>query len=381
MYCYIYFLKQIIIKLFDIGFGYHPDISTPEQVLALHREGLGYANFMNGRMDITIIEHIDYEGEHTANGVRYRFFRAKKGFFHLYRQTIRFIKKEQPDILYVQGLLFPFQVIALRLLLGKKYKIIVQHHAELPFSGIKKIFQRFADKYINAYVFTALGNAEPWIMNRIIKEKNKIIELLEGSTDFVQQEKSAGRKNLDINGYPVLLWVGNLVSGKDPMTVLTGFNKYLQHNPGARLYMIYRKTELLSKVKAHIAAHELLQKAVLLVGEVNHEALEQWFSAADFYISGSHKEGSGFALIEAMACGCIPVVTAIPSFKKITNDGALGFLFEPGNTDDLYNALLKTSQTDIGKYSDQVSHYFKTTLTFDAIAKQLHEHCTNLMTK
>ena len=332
-------------------------------------------------MDITIIEHIDHEGEHTANGVRYRFFRAKKGFFHLYRQTIRFIKKEHPDILYVQGLVFPFQVIALRLFLGKKYKIIVQHHAELPFSGIKKLFQRIADNCIDSYIFTAMGNAAPWISNRIIKEKNKIVELLEGSTDFVQQEKSTSRKSLDINGDPVLLWVGNLVIGKDPLTVLTGFNKYLHHNPGARLYMIYRKTEILYKVKSYIAEHELLQKAVSLVGEVNHEALAQWFSAADFYISGSHKEGSGFALIEAMACGCIPVVTAIPSFKKITNDGAVGFLFEPGNADDLYNALLKIEETDIDEYSERVSDYFKAALTFDAIAEQLHEHCTNLMTK
>ena len=381
MYCYIYFLKQIIIKLFDIGFGYHPDISTPEQVIALHREGLGYANFMNGRMDITIIEHIDYEGEHTANGVCYRFFRAKKGFFHLYRQTIRFIKKEQPDILYVQGLLFPFQVIALRLLLGKKYKIIVQHHAELPFSGIKKIFQRFADKYINAYVFTALGNAEPWIMNRIIKDKNKIIELLEGSTDFVQQDKLACRKKLNINGDPVLLWVGNLIKRKDPLTVLQGFNKYVQQYPGARLYMIYLQEDLLPEIKNYIAENKNLKDSACLQGKVLHLDLPYWFSAADFFILGSRSEGSGYALLEAMACGCIPVVTTIPSFKKITNDGVLGFLFEPGNPDDLYNALLKTSQTDIDKYSDQVSHYFKTTLTFDAIAKQLHEHCTNLMIK
>ena len=39
------------------------------------------------------------------------------------------------------------------------------------------------------------------------------------------------------------------------------------------------------------------------------------YSAADLFVVGSHHQGSGYALMEACACGAVPVVTAIPTFR------------------------------------------------------------------
>ena len=61
-------------------------------------------------------------------------------------------------------------------------------------------------------------------------------------------------------------------------------------------------------------------------------------NAADLLVSGSHREGSGFALIEAMACGLPPVVTDIPSFRALTG-GAVGRLWRRGDATDLAAAL------------------------------------------
>ena len=350
-------------------------------MLTLHSEGLGYASFMNNRIDITIIEHINYEGELINNGVRYQFFKAKKGFFYLYRQTIRYIKKERPDILYVQGLVFPFQVILLRVFLGKKYTIVVQHHGGGPFSGIKKIFQRIADKCIDAYVFTAIGNVAPWKASGIIKKDARCFEILEGSTDFKQQDKLLSREKINISGDPLILWVGRLNKNKDPLTVLEGFKKYVQQVPGVRLYMIYQEDDLLDEIKKYIAEDKSLQDSVYLQGKVSHEELPYWFSAADLFVSGSHSEGSGYALLEAMACGCIPVVTAIPSFKKITIYGEYGYLFEPGNDESLYTALIKAGATDKEDLSKKITAHFAKELSFNSIAEKLYRLCIKLTAK
>src|SRR5262249_57697044 len=47
-------------------------------------------------------------------------------------------------------------------------------------------------------------------------------------------------------------------------------------------------------------------------------------SAADLFVLASRKEGSGYALLEAMACGAVPVVTDIPAHRALLGGGTLG---------------------------------------------------------
>ncbi|MFM8950426.1 MAG: glycosyltransferase, partial [Bacteroidota bacterium] len=45
------------------------------------------------------------------------------------------------------------------------------------------------------------------------------------------------------------------------------------------------------------------------------------------------------SLMEAMACGCIPVITDLPSNRESVMHGVNGFLFENGNPNDLHHCL------------------------------------------
>ena len=60
--------------------------------------------------------------------------------------------------------------------------------------------------------------------------------------------------------------------------------------------------------------------------------------AADVFVLGSHREGSGYSLIEALACGLPPVVTDIPSFRSLTAAGAVGALWPCGDARALGDA-------------------------------------------
>ena len=59
--------------------------------------------------------------------------------------------------------------------------------------------------------------------------------------------------------------------------------------------------------------------------------MPNYYSAADVFISGSHYEGSGYALIEAMSAGLVPIVTDIPSFRSIAGD--CGERWQPGDAE------------------------------------------------
>src|SRR6185436_10998463 len=115
-----------------------------------------------------------------------------------------------------------------------------------------------------------------------------------------------------MTGNKNFLFVGRLNKNKDPMTVLKGFEKYLATEPFAKLHMIFSVDDLLPELNAFIDQSPALSKAVVLKGFVPNDELAYWYSAADFYISASHSEGGSYALMEAMACGCIPILTAIP---------------------------------------------------------------------
>lgn len=368
-------------KLLDLNYYNYNNLSDPGEVLELQKTSLGFVPFIKDRLNIEFIKHMNYEGERWIDGIKYRFFKSRNKFWYIPFATHRYTKKQKPDIVLVQGLVFPLQVIALRLTLGRRTKIIVQHHAEKPYSGIRKIFQRMADKCIAAYMFTAAGNIKTWKEKGVIKNEAKCFEVLEASSYFEKQDKLLSRKKLNIADSTVFLWVGRLISGKDPFTVLEAFKKYVWQNSDAKLYMIYQGGDLLEEVKNRIIESNELRNNVFLQGEVLHQQLPYWFSAADFYISGSHSEGSGYALVEAMACGCIPVVTAIPSFKKMTNDGGCGFLFEPGNSNDLYEKLLKTQLIDKELYSGKIITQFNKELSFLSIADKLYGLCDKLYTK
>src|SRR5215208_6036230 len=133
-----------MIRLIDLSFNANPHLDAPFKALSLQKEGFGYIEHIKGKLDISVVEHINYEGEEIINGVRYNFFKRPNNFWLVPFKTLAHIKKAKPDVILSQGMIFPIQLIALRLKMGKDCIIIVQHHGERPFKGIKLFFQKLA---------------------------------------------------------------------------------------------------------------------------------------------------------------------------------------------------------------------------------------------
>ena len=101
-----------------------------------------------------------------------------------------------------------------------------------------------------------------------------------------------------------------------------------------------------------------------------------WFSSAEYIIATSYAEGSGTAVCEAMSCGCIPILSDIPSFRMMTRNGACGFLFEPGNPDGLFASMQESVHIDHSAFRDKVLEQFHSMLSFKAIAGQIAQILT-----
>ena len=118
-----------------------------------------------------------------------------------------------------------------------------------------------------------------------------------------------------------------------------------------------------------IAASPRLQASVRLLGEVPHGRIETVLNSADLFVLGSHSEGAGFALIEAMACGVVPAVTDIPAFRVVTGDGAVGALWPPGDDAACAAAIVAAAAPPVEAKSDAVRVHFERRLSFPALAR------------
>jgi glycosyltransferase involved in cell wall biosynthesis len=370
-----------MIKLVELNYHCHTEYSTPEEVIAKHALSSGFIHFIKQRVNLLLVKHLNYEGAATVDDIRYRFFKSRNKSWYVPFKTHRFIKSEKPDVILVQGFVFVLQVMFLRKAVGKDVIILVQHHGEKPFKGIKGFLQRRADASINGYLFTSLHNATAWLDKKVIGNTTKCFEVLSASANFTRKDKNACKQYLGIPGNHNFLWVARLNVNKDPLTVVSAFEKYLLINGESKLYMIFQTEELLARLQLKISQSTVLQKGLQLVGKVAHEKLPDWYTACEFFISGSHAEGSGYALVEAMVCGCIPVVTAIPSFKKITAAGEYGLLFEPGNTEALLEKLVATGNLDVEKFSAAIQIYSSEHLSYKAVADQIYNCAVSLTAK
>jgi glycosyltransferase involved in cell wall biosynthesis len=328
--------------------------------------------------EIISIKQINYKGTYSHRGVAYHFVRFYQKKTHLSRRLNRYIAALRPDVVVVQGLHHPLQIMQLGYILGRKVKIILHHHAEVPFTGWKKQVQAVADRFVSAYLFASYQMGLEWVEKGIISSPTKIHEVMEVSSSFSPIDKETAKLKTGVLGKAIFLWVGRLNQNKDPLTVVKTFVRYAAFNKGARLYMIYHTDELLQRIR-QVLKNERAGEKVILVGKVAHDDLHYWYNSADFFIAGSHYEGSGTALCEAMSCGCIPIVTDIPSFRMITDEGHCGLLYEAGNSEELLWALDETKRPGLQQKQTRALDYFRSNLSFDAIAQKIGAIASSLV--
>jgi glycosyltransferase involved in cell wall biosynthesis len=351
-----------------LSYHYSPDINSPAEWTERIKYYVGWAEHLTETHRVTRVDQINYEGTHIQNNIRYHFINGSRKNKFFPGKLHKLVKSLNPDIVIVSSFMYPLQMIQLRAMLGRNVKIFVQHHAEQPFSGVKKIIQRFASRQINVCMFAAKETATYWIRNRNLIPESMIREFPEVSSVFYPVDQSSARTITGLSGSPAFIWVGRLNQNKNPVLAVKTFLRFTESHSQARLYMIYQTDELLTEIRDLLPENN---NQIVLIGKVAHQDLLFWFNSADFYLSASYYEGSGTALCEAMSCSCIPVVSNIPSFRAML--GECGLLFEPGDQSSLLSALDQSQHLQVNEIKDKLAKRFESELSFHAIARKFQE--------
>ena len=225
----------------------------------------------------------------------------------------------------------------------------------------------------DAFLFAADEHADAWRQAGFIADDQAVYQVMPASSTLHQVPRVDAREESGLHGSPVVLWVGRLNANKDPLTVLDGFERALPDLPDATLSMIFGTGELFEDVRARIARSPALSARVRLAGVVPHERMAVFYSAADLFVVGSYHEGSGYSLMEACACGAVPVVTDIPTFRLLTGAGAVGALWTPGDADSCAGALAQVGRRDLLAERVRLADHFTRELSWDAVGHRAVE--------
>jgi glycosyltransferase involved in cell wall biosynthesis len=359
-----------------------PGLDDPEAVLARYRTLCGWAGALAeaGADRVTVVQRFSRDLVLRRGAVDYRFV-AERGAtptarWFWGRRMANLLRALQPDVVHVDGMVFPLFVRTLRFRLPPACAIVVQDHGGIhegsPGFGSTawRAFHRLGLGAADGFLFTARALAAPWVRSGIVGAEQAVHEVPESSTDL-HTRPDGEQASPSLPGRPAILWVGRLDANKDPVTILDGFERVSGRLPEAHLTFVFGADQLAPQVRARAAALPALADRVHLRGALPHAALPPLYRGADLFVLGSHHEGSSFALIEALAFGVTPVVTDIPSFVALTGAGRVGALFPPGDVDALARSLERLGNAaDLSARRAGVRAHFDRELSWSAVAQK-----------
>lgn len=353
-----------------LAYFYDGDIASAESLLERYSTTTHFCASLHaeGVERVSVLQRFSRTTTLVRDGVTYYFvddrLRPDLGAGEDPRAAHTLAAQLRPDVIHHHGRAAPLG--RLSSVLPRRTVLLSQYHGGPPPAGRARRSEQRGFDVLDGVIFSAKQQAAPWKAAGLVQSRHAIYELMEGSTYFSPLPREGCRRRIGWRGDPVLLWVGRLNPNKDPLTVLHGLAQVVEQLPDPHLYMVYHTEELRSQVQETIRALGLAAR-VHLVGRQSHRALPQLYSAADHFVLGSHHEGTGYALLEALACGLVPVVTDIPSFRRITDGGRLGALWRPGSPTAFARALLNARQRRPSRRA--IRQYFREHWSFPALAR------------
>jgi len=122
----------------------------------------------------------------------------------------------------------------------------------------------------------------------------------------------------------------------------------------------------------------ILQKAgegvnINFFDHVDRNQLAEYYQTAMFCVFPSLWENFPYTCLEAMACGMPVVASNTGGISEMIEDGVSGFLFKPGNVEDLYHKLkqlLKMSQQNLMKVGSEARSRIEDLYSRSNVAKE-----------
>ena len=264
----------------------------------------------------------------------------------LKRAFVRVLETVQPDVVHAG----PVQRVALLAALNDFHPLITMSWGfDMLQDAERNIFWRMITRY-------ALNKSD-WLIADCQTVKNKAeafgfdsqnTTIFPWGVDlkhFSPEKRSAARKAIGFSNKFLIIHTRSWETRYGVDIALRGFLNALRSQPDMHLIMLGGGSQ--ETVVREFVEQNGLNDRVHFIGYISNEKLAQYYRAGDVYLSASHVDGSSVALLEAMACGCVPIVSDIPSNLEWVTPGQTGWTFKDGSPESLAQTLLAAAATDL----------------------------------
>jgi glycosyltransferase involved in cell wall biosynthesis len=163
-------------------------------------------------------------------------------------------------------------------------------------------------------------------------------------TVFHPAEREATlREALNLGPGPVVLSLRPIKPIYNPMDLAYAIPKVLEQVPDAqfivRTYACHR--DLLEQFRSIIARYDATQ-AVRYVGDLpDEQAIANLYRAADVAVSVPSSDGTPLSVLEALACGTVPVLSDLPSLRAWVRHEVEGLFVPLGDVQAISDSIVR----------------------------------------
>jgi glycosyltransferase involved in cell wall biosynthesis len=201
-------------------------------------------------------------------------------------------------------------------------------------SGYRSLYPKQGERWLWRFADKIICNAEA--LKKIMVDRFSVpaerIAVIPNAVDMEAFRPTRDAKASD----PTVLFVGRLVSEKDPLNLVESFKLVADKLPEARFQMI-GGGPLREVVQARIRECGLESKLELVPGAAD---VRPWLNRAWVFVLASAMEASPNVIIEAMAMGLPVVATRVGGIPELVADKQTGFLVDSGDRAALADALV-----------------------------------------
>lgn len=179
-----------------------------------------------------------------------------------------------------------------------------------------------------------------------------------------------------------VVFVGRFAAVKGIEEFLEALPRLVEATPGIRIELI-GDGELADEVAAFVERRGL-EENVTLTGWIDHDDLPAHLDDARLFLLPSRSEGVPKALLEAMACGAVPVVTPVGGMPDVVDDGSNGFLLrdtDPESIERTVTAALDLETDELAALSDGARDRIETDYGYSAIRDRYRRLLSETETK
>jgi glycosyltransferase involved in cell wall biosynthesis len=151
------------------------------------------------------------------------------------------------------------------------------------------------------------------------------------------------KNRLNPEGYPIVLSPRNMTEGNNIDSLIKVIPLILKRIPKVKFIFIWHALDGLyySRINQLIAKYRV-KKNICLVGRItDYPKMADYYTLADVSVSVSSYDSTPVSLLEAMACGAVPVISNLPSIREWIKDDENGYLVHPRNIEEIAEAIIK----------------------------------------